>query len=130
MYNRLRQVSLSSVACLMPITVVLSLTAVGVLGDLQLCFYRSITGRPCLFCGTSRACLLAAHGQWDAAFHAHPLWWLVLAVTIFATLHYIMPAGILRRTRLRIRTAIAPYGWHIVIAVGLGSILRSLYSIS
>jgi Protein of unknown function (DUF2752) len=76
------------------------------------CFYRMITGLPCLFCGMTRALASAVHGEWSAAAAANPLWWAIFPLVVGA-------AGMLitRRARLGLLA--------VAIVVG-GTIARDL----
>jgi cytochrome bd-type quinol oxidase subunit 2 len=50
------------------------------------CMFRSLTGFPCLGCGTTRACLAFLQGHVVDAFYYHPLFWLsviLIIVTLF-----------------------------------------------
>ncbi len=42
------------------------------LGDIPLCAFRQLTGRPCPLCGGTRACAALAEGDLLAAWQAHP----------------------------------------------------------
>ena len=44
--------------------------------DSSICIFRTLTGRPCLFCGLSRAFAHATHGDFNLAFSCHSLWFL------------------------------------------------------
>jgi fucose 4-O-acetylase-like acetyltransferase len=50
------------------------------------CFFRTLTGQPCPFCGLVRAFVCAMHGQWTMAFRYHPLWWLAALIILAAGL--------------------------------------------
>jgi hypothetical protein len=47
-----------------------------------LCVFRIMTGKPCLFCGLTRAFAYASHGDLAAAAHFHPFWWLFAGLII------------------------------------------------
>ena len=42
---------------------------------ITLCPFRAVTGRPCVFCGLTRAFACATHGEFAQAFGFHPFWW-------------------------------------------------------
>lgn len=48
----------------------------------SVCIFRTLTGRPCLFCGLSRAFAHAIHGDFNLAFSCHPLWFLAVFLII------------------------------------------------
>ncbi|MBI4859875.1 MAG: DUF2752 domain-containing protein [Candidatus Riflebacteria bacterium] len=48
------------------------------------CSFRVITGRPCIFCGLTRALASAWHGDVTGAFGLNPLWGLA-ALAVMAT---------------------------------------------
>lgn len=41
---------------------------------IPLCPFRILTGKPCPFCGVTRAIALATHARWREAFLMNPLW--------------------------------------------------------
>lgn len=51
---------------------------------LTLCFFRTVTGLPCPFCGLTHSFVLAMHGRWTVASQYHPLWWLAALAILFA----------------------------------------------
>ena len=51
---------------------------------LTVCFFRTLTGKPCPFCGLTHAFVCAMHGQWAMAFRYHPLWWLAALIILAA----------------------------------------------
>ncbi len=51
-------------------------------GALVLCPFRLLTGHPCPLCGATRAWHAALHGDWAAAFAAHPVAPLLLPIAI------------------------------------------------
>ena len=44
--------------------------------NVTICFFRTVTGRLCPFCGLTRAFAFAVHGEFGEAFRYHPLWWM------------------------------------------------------
>lgn len=48
------------------------------------CFFKTITGKPCPFCGLTRAFSQALHGNFQKAFEFHPLWWLSVLLILCA----------------------------------------------
>ena len=50
--------------------------------DASVCIFRTLTGKPCLFCGLTRAFVSVTHGNLDKAFIYHPLWWLAASIVI------------------------------------------------
>ena len=44
------------------------------------CFFHTITGESCFFCGLTRALASAMHGDFQVAFGYHALWWLAALV--------------------------------------------------
>jgi len=54
---------------------------------MPVCIYRSTLGKPCPFCGLTRAFAQITHGRFDLAWKYNPLWPVaVAAVIVFATL--------------------------------------------
>ena len=85
--------------------------------NITICFFRTVTGRPCPFCGLTRAFAFAIHGEFGEAFHYHPLWWVAALVVACVGFVCLLDAvtgsdllGILRRS--------CPLGkWFVVIVV-------------
>ncbi len=80
--------------------------------DASVCAFRTITGKPCPFCGLTRAFSYATHGDFSAAFGFNMFWWLaallVAGVGIVALMDGV--SGNDRLKRLRRATAFAdPY---------------------
>lgn len=46
------------------------------------CIFKSITGFPCLGCGTTRACISFLNGRWLEAFYWQPLFWLSIPLLV------------------------------------------------
>jgi len=51
-------------------------------GSISPCFFFTLTGRQCVFCGLTRAFAHATHGDWAQAFHCHPLWWVAALILL------------------------------------------------
>lgn len=49
-----------------------------------ICFFKTVTGKPCPFCGLTRAFSQALHGNFQKAFEFHPLWWLSILLILCA----------------------------------------------
>ncbi len=50
--------------------------------DSSICIFRTLTARPCLFCGLTRAFAHATHGDFNLAFSCHSLWFLAAFLII------------------------------------------------
>ncbi len=48
------------------------------------CFFKTIIGKPCPFCGLTRSISHAIHGEFQKAFVFHPLWWVAVLFIIVA----------------------------------------------
>ena len=53
------------------------------------CMFRSLTGFPCLGCGTTRACLAFLQGHVVDAFYYHPLFWLSTIFLMYLTVYIV-----------------------------------------
>ena len=90
------------------------------------CLFRTLTGRPCVFCGLTRSVACAMRGRFDAAFDYNPLWIPALAICVAVGLTCLCDAlsGSNRLAwwrRLWLKT-----GWWLAIGVVLGTIIRAL----
>lgn len=61
--------------------------------SLPLCPFRCATGRPCPFCGLTRAFAAATHLQWQQALHFNPLWPLAAVVILGLAIGHLCDAG-------------------------------------
>lgn len=50
-----------------------------------ICLFRIATGRPCVFCGLTRAFAYAAHGDFAMASAFHPYWWVFVLLILAAS---------------------------------------------
>jgi hypothetical protein len=48
------------------------------------CLFFTLSGKPCLFCGLTRAFVHAAHGEWAKAHGLHPFWWVAALLVLAA----------------------------------------------
>jgi len=44
------------------------------------CFFKTLTGKACPFCGLSRALSSFMHGAYQEAFKFHAIWWLAVLI--------------------------------------------------
>ena len=65
---------------------------------LPVCPFRCATGRPCPFCGLSRALSEATHCHWHEAYAFHPLWPEAAAVLVLLTVLHLIDAYSNRQT--------------------------------
>ena len=73
------------------------------LGDVPLCAFRQLTGRPCPLCGGTHACAALMEGNWLAAWQANPGLLPLLAIALAHTMQLAFEAWSARRvTRWRI----------------------------
>lgn len=78
----------------------------------MLCPFRCVTGRPCPFCGLTRAIAAATHFQWSKALHLNPLWPLAGAIILlFAVLHLADAAQERQRTNRLARMLQSHWIW-------------------
>ena len=94
---------------------------------LILCPFRAVTGRPCVFCGLTRALAYAMHGEFAEAARLHPFWWAAALLIVVLALMLLARAA-------RPRAPIP--GWFrwrpadsrlLVALVVVGSLLRALF---
>lgn len=92
----------------------------------EVCLFRAATGRPCVFCGMTRALAEAAHGEWRRATSFHPLW-LPAAAAILLVGVVALADGLAGTDRL---SKIVPSGRMVLVALGLVvllTLLRALF---
>ena len=79
--------------------------------SVSICIFRSLTGRPCIFCGMTHALVYAMRGNWSMASHENPAWWLILPMFLVLT------AGVISgRWRL---------GWPLIAIAVAGTVARA-----
>ena len=49
----------------------------------SVCFFRTVTGYRCPFCGLTHALAAASHGRFRTAWHYHPLWALAAGILLW-----------------------------------------------
>jgi hypothetical protein len=49
----------------------------------SVCFFRTITGYRCPFCGLTHALAAAMRGRFRTAWHYHPLWWIAPLILLW-----------------------------------------------
>ena len=71
--------------------------------DYTICFFRTVTGKPCVFCGLTRALAYASHGNFDSAFACHKFWWLaaliIIVIASISMVDAVVGTSVLRRLR-------------------------------
>jgi hypothetical protein len=58
---------------------------------IQLCWWQSATGIPCLGCGLTRSLSCGLRGMFAESWHYHPMGMLILALFLFTAIQSIMP---------------------------------------
>jgi hypothetical protein len=59
---------------------------------IPVCPFRIATGKPCPFCGLTRAVALATHGRWPEAFRMNPLWPVFAAAILCLSILFLIDA--------------------------------------
>ncbi|MBN1918379.1 MAG: DUF2752 domain-containing protein [Verrucomicrobia bacterium] len=90
------------------------------------CVFRTVTGRPCPFCGLTRAFANAVECNWRAAFSAHPLWWLAATVVAGAGLICLLDAARNTNNLQRLTRFWNAYGWHLIVVLIIVAVLSLL----
>ncbi len=92
--------------------------------DFTVCAFRTITGKPCPFCGLTRAFSHAAHGDFSAAFGFNMFWWLAALLTAGVGI-VALADGVSGNDRLkRLRCATAFADAYIIVFLVLFTIYR------
>jgi hypothetical protein len=91
-----------------------------------ICLFRVMTGRPCVFCGMTRALAEAAHGSWGRATRFHPLWALAAAAILLFGITAVVDGltGSNRLARLTPSGRVVAAGFLLVVLL---TILRALF---
>jgi len=91
-WNRLTDLGLAvALLCLFPLAGVVS--GVSRALNTPLCAFRLISGRPCPFCGLTRAFAMAWAGRWEEAFTLHPLWPVAAGIVLLMAGLFAIDAG-------------------------------------
>ena len=94
--------------------------------DLSLCLFRTVTGRPCPFCGLTRAFAHAVGGNPGAAFAAHPLWWLASLAVVGVGVICLLDAARGTDRLAHVARTWRAHGWHCVVAAIIVALLSLL----
>ena len=90
------------------------------------CFFRTVTGSPCPFCGLTRAFAHATHRELTLAQAAHPLWPLAAVIVVVAGI-MLGCDGLFGTSRFQAVTAVFHRVWlPLVLALGLFELWRVL----
>lgn len=94
----------------------------------SVCPFRTLTGRPCVFCGLTRAFAHASGGEFGRALGCHPLWWAAAALIAAAALTCLVDAVTGSRHLRHWKRFLGSYGWRLVAVLALVTLLRALLS--
>lgn len=93
----------------------------------SICIFHTLTGRPCLFCGLTRAFAHATHGYFNLAFSFHSLWFLaaflIISIASISLLDAVKGTDFLRLFARLQRVPI----WLIVVMLVVLTVLRLLW---
>ena len=92
---------------------------------ITVCPFKTITGRPCVFCGLTRAFAHATHGDFADAFTLNPLWWVAVLMVVSTAVSLVVAAAVpAQRSSWRIEWWKSP-PWMVVGLVVVASLLRA-----
>jgi hypothetical protein len=94
---------------------------------LTVCFFRTLTGSPCPFCGLTHALVFAMHGQWTMAFRYHPLWWLAALMVLTAGLASLADAATGSQTLDRWSRPWQTNVWSMAVILVVATVLRASF---
>ena len=92
--------------------------------DISVCFFRTLTNRPCPFCGLTRALIYAAHGEFEKAFDSHPLWWLAPCLIMTVAMILLLDAAGGTNLSRNFRRLAAIPTWLIALALAVLVVIR------
>ncbi len=92
---------------------------------IDVCPFRAAFGRPCIFCGLTRAFAHATHGNFAEAFALNPLWAVAMLLVGAAALSSIAAAVVPRPRMVSVDWWKSP-PWLVVGFVVVGSLVRAL----
>lgn len=94
---------------------------------LIVCPFRAVTGRPCLFCGLTRAFAHAMHSEFTEASRLNPFWWAAALLVSVMGVALLVKAVRPNAAALRWIMWRPVDSWMLVILVVAGSVLRALF---
>jgi hypothetical protein len=95
--------------------------------DYSICIFRTVTDKPCVFCGLTRAFAYAIHGDFNSALACHKFWWIaaliIIGIASFSLVDAVVGTGLL----LRFGPVRRIYIWYLPGAVIVLTLLRLLF---
>lgn len=95
---------------------------------ITICPFKLLTGRPCIFCGLTRAFAHATHGELGAAFAVNPLWWAAALLLIIAGVSCLVAAFRRSPTVSWLWRLWKTPAWKFVASVVVASLFRALFA--
>ena len=90
----------------------------------SVCLFKTITGKPCPFCGLTRAFSQALHGEFQKAFDFHPLWWLAVLL-ILCSIIILLYEGFTGNDRISVRLRpVQNFSWIFIFFAVITLIVR------
>ncbi len=89
------------------------------------CIFKSVTDRPCIFCGLTRSFACAMHGEFAAAFGYHLLWIPAMVTYVAAGLTCLWDAWTGRNDLSWWSRLWAKTSWLLLAGIVLGTLIRA-----
>ena len=86
------------------------------------------TGKPCVFCGLTRALAYAAHGNFNSAFACHKFWWLAALIIFTLASFSLLDATGKTTLMLRFGNVRRVHIWYFAGAIIILTLLRILFT--
>lgn len=96
--------------------------------DYTICFFRTVTGKPCVFCGLTRALAYAAHGNFYSANACHKFWWLAAVIILGLACLFLLDATGKTNMMLRFGNVRGVHTWYFAGAIVILTLLRILFT--
>ena len=96
--------------------------------DYTICFFRTVTGKPCVFCGLTRAFAYAMHGNLDSAFACNKFWWLAALITLCLAFFSLLDATGKTALMRRLGNFRSTHAWYLAGAVIILTLIRILFT--
>ena len=93
----------------------------------SICFFRTVTDKPCPFCGLTRAYVHAAHGDFKSASLYHPFWWIAAMVMVVTAASALIDGLFGTRTLMLLKRLVLNYVWVVVAIIVAFGVYRLIH---
>jgi len=90
----------------------------------SLCWFKTITGKPCIFCGLTRSMSCFIRGDFGQAFHYNPFFGIAVVLILLSSAVLIADGIHAPGLTTRLYSLFYPYTWIMIVVAAVLSIIR------